>query len=69
MKQLAGRKREEEEVLLAAKAEAAEEAATAVLRPDRYAAVTDRSCIESVTASRGCDESGRFAAIAEGRTR
>ena len=71
-KQLAGRQREEEEeVLLAAEAEAeaAEEATTAVPRLDRYAAATDMSSIRSVTASRECDESRRFAAIAEGRTR
>ena len=57
-KQLAGRQREEEEVLLAAKAEAgaAEEAATVVLRPDRYTAATDRSSIGIITASSGCDE-------------
>ena len=71
-KQLAGRQREEEEeVLLAAKAEAeaAEEATTDVPRPDRYSAATDRYSIGSVTALRGCDESRRFAAIAEGITR
>ena len=71
-KQLAGRQREEEEeVLLAAEAEAeaAEEATAAVPRPERYTAAMDRSSIRSVTASRGFDESRRFAAIAEGRTR
>ena len=71
-KQLAVRQREEEEeVLLAAEAEveAAEEAATAIPRSDMYAAATDRYSIGSFTASRGCDELRRFAAIAEGRTR
>ena len=70
-KQLAVRQREEEEeVLLAAEAEAetAEEAETAVLRTDMYATTTDSYSIGSVTASRGCDESRRFTAIAEGRT-
>ena len=69
--QLARRQREEEEVLLVAEAEAeaAEEATTAVLRPETYSDATDRSCIGSVNASKGCDESRRFAEIAEGRTR
>ena len=52
-----------------AEAEVAEEATKAVPRPESYAAATDGSSIGSVTASRGCDESRRFAAIAERRTR
>ena len=62
---------EEEEVLLASKveAEAAEEMATFILLPDNYSAATYSSSIGSVTASRGCNELRRFAAIEEGRTR
>ena len=49
-------------------AEAAEEAVTAVPRTDRCAAATYRSSIGSVTASVGCDESNRSAAISKGIT-